>query len=334
MNENLPKFRKIVQPRLGIDWSAKDIKRIVVTEYEERGFGGRGSFIDGLGQVRDMVQSHLLQVLALTMLEPDAKSLSKAKLSIFHDLTMVGCDTRQFDGLLESKWLKYHPTFADSTFCRVKFRSSNHQWKGVELVIQTGKAMDTSLYTIEVYQRGGPGVLTYDIGKEEVGIADIKVQNWVLKDSSAFSAPLPSFGGASSTMRMKPKVDHSGNGYILRYNNPDLYFPKPYAKIVNALLTGNYGAAFVTWKECQRCWEIVTGSSPSQCLDPLPEKVEVYTPAFLCDKTAPHMCDQHETVKDLYDKRFACTPQHDKWFKDVDLYKAKCHAASSRTIVI
>jgi glucose-6-phosphate 1-dehydrogenase len=334
MNENLPTFRKIVQPLLGIDWSAKDIERIVVTEYEERGFGGRGSFIDGLGQVRDMVQSHLLQVLALTMLEPDAQSLSKAKLAIFQDLTMVGCDARQFDGLLESKWLKYHPTFADSTFCRVQFRSSNDQWKGVELVIQTGKAMDISLYTIEIFQRGGTGVLTYDIGKEEVGIADIRVQNWVLKDSSPFSAPLPSFGGASSTIRRKPEVDDSGNGYIMRYNDLGLYFPKPYAKIVNALLTGDYGAAFVTWSECQRCWEIVTGSSPSQCLDPPPEKVGVYIPAFLCDKTAPDMCDQHVTVKDLYDTKFACTSQHDEWFKDVDLYKAKCHAASPHNMVI
>merc|ERR1712216_930884 len=125
--------------------------------------------------------------------------------------------------------------------------------KDVELVIQTGKAMDINLYSIDIYQRGGPGVLTYDIGKEEVGIADIKVKNWPLKDSSSFSAPLPGFG-AGSVRKMTPNVDASGNGYILAYDDPNLYFPKPYSKIVNALVAGDYSAAFVTWEECERSW--------------------------------------------------------------------------------
>merc|ERR1712039_260388 len=275
-----------------------------------------------------MVQSHLLQVLALTMVDPNVnpKDLSSAKLAIFNDLSLssAGCELWQFDGLLESKWLKYHADFADSTFSRVNLQSSNDQWKDVELVIQTGKAMDINLYTVEVYQRDGLGVLTYDIGKEEVGIGDIKVSQWPLKDSSEFLAPLPGFTEGTSE-KMMAGVDSSGNGYILRYNNPDLYFPKPYAKIVNALVTADYGVAFVTWPECQRCWEIITDTSPSACLDPAPEKVEVYMPPFLCDKEAPDMCDQHETVKDKYDIKYSCTPEHDMWYAHVDLYKAKCN---------
>merc|ERR1740138_240837 len=104
MNANLPTFRKIVQSKLGMEFSTKNIERIVVTEYEERGFGGRGAFIDGLGQVRDMVQSHLLQVLALTMVDPSVTDLSAAKLAILKDLSLsdTGCELWQFDGLLES----------------------------------------------------------------------------------------------------------------------------------------------------------------------------------------------------------------------------------------
>merc|ERR1719343_388311 len=97
MNKNLPAFQKIVQARLGLDWSTKGIKKIVVTEYEERGFGGRGSFIDGLGQVRDMVQSHLLQVLALAIVDPDAKDITAAKLKIFQELTLDHCELKQFE---------------------------------------------------------------------------------------------------------------------------------------------------------------------------------------------------------------------------------------------
>merc|ERR1712048_1461891 len=113
-----------------------------------------------------------------------------------------------------------------------------------ELVIQTAKAMDINLYTIEIYQKDGPGVLTFDIGKEEVGIGDIKVSNWTLKDSSPFPAPVPGFE-EGATVTMTPQVDKSGNGYILQYGD-QLYFPKPYAKIVNALVEGQYKKAFVT----------------------------------------------------------------------------------------
>jgi len=267
------------------------------------------------------------------MVDPNVKDLSSAKLEIFKDLSLSskGCELWQFDGLLESKWLKYHPTFADSTFSRVNLQSLNDQWKDVELVIQTAKAMDINLYTVEVHQRDGPGVLTYNIGKEEVGTGDIKVSNWELKDSSAFQAPLPGFT-EGETMKMKPVVDSSGNGYILRYNDPTFYFPKPYAKIVKSLITADYGQAFVTWPECQRSWEIITDKSPSVCLDPAPEKVEVYIPAFLCDKTAPELCDQHQTVKDKYDVKYSCTSEHDMWYAHVDLYKAKCHPKGQRQL--
>lgn len=324
MNAHLPDFQKIVEKGLGIEFSGKDIERIVVTEYEQRGFGGRGNFIDGLGQVRDMVQSHLLQVMALTVMKPDVESIDQAKEEFFDSLSLDHCELQQFEGLLRSKRLKYHEDFADSTWCRVFVNSTMAAWKDVELVIQTGKSMDINLYSIDIYQRNGPGVLTIDNGKEEVGTGDIKVKNWKLKDSSKYEAPLPGFD-STGTVTMTPEVDADGNGYILRYNDPSLYFPKPYSKIVTALLTANYGVAFATWNEARRGWEIVTGSGEDVCLDPKPEDVPVYLPAFLCDLEAPEMCDTHQTVKDLYEKTYACTAEHDAWYADVDFYQKKCH---------
>ena len=90
---------------------------------------------------------------------------------VLDSLSMDGCQLKQFSGLLESKWLKYHPSFADSTFCRVLLSSALPAWKNVEFVIQTGKAMDVNLYTVDVYQRDKPGIITFNIGKEEVLLA-------------------------------------------------------------------------------------------------------------------------------------------------------------------
>merc|ERR1712048_946608 len=104
MNSHLPNFSKILQQKLGISWSSADIGRIVVTEYEQRGFGGRGAFIDGLGQVRDMIQSHLLQVLALTVVDAD-QGRDAAKLEFLNSLSLDDCELKQFEGLLRSKKL-------------------------------------------------------------------------------------------------------------------------------------------------------------------------------------------------------------------------------------
>merc|ERR1712100_681230 len=194
-----------------------------------------------------------------------------------------------------------------------------------ELVMQTGKSMDMNLYLVEVHQQNGAGVIKISIGKEEApAIADISVENWKVVDASEFEAPLPGFTQENS-MSVAPTVDPDGNGVIVDYNDPDLYFPKPYSKIVTSLFVGDYGSSFLTFDQCKRSWEIVTGQSVSVCLDPKPEDVKVYLPAFLCDLPAPEMCDLHKTVKDLYEKDYACNAQHDTWYADVDFYKAKCN---------
>merc|ERR1712232_1249197 len=134
--------------------------------------------------------------------------------------------------------------------------------------------MGTTLYTVEFYQKGGPGVLTFHIGREEAGIGAIHVQNWPLTDSSKFQAPMPGFGNAA-TREFTPAVT-DGTGFILNYNDPEIYFPKPYALMSAALLTRDYSKAFVTYPECHRSWEIVTASGPAECLDPAPQEVKVY----------------------------------------------------------
>lgn len=319
MNTNLPNFQKILEKQLGITWDSKHIGEIIVTEFEERGFGGRGSFIDGLGQVRDMVQSHLFQVLSLATGQSDADS----KLSFLNSLSLDHCDLRQFEGLLRSKHLKYHAEFADSTYCGVYATSSKSQWSGTNFFIRTGKSMDLNLYQVEVRQRNGPGKVIINTGIEEFpGYADIRVENWPVTNEE-FEAPLPGFD-SQETVTVKPSVDSDGNGFIIDYTNRNLYFPKPYSQILVALLSGKYGVRFNTWALCERSWEILTAGDTSVCLDPKPEDVKVYLPAFLCDMEAPEMCDTHKTVKDLYEVDYACNEKNNELHAEVDFYKAKC----------
>jgi len=330
MNKHLPDFRSIIEPRLGISWSGQHFEKVVVTEYEERGLEGRGGFFDGVGQVRDMIQSHLLQVLALALLDPNSTaSRSEAKLSLFNRTSLTGCHFGQYDGFLLEPKLKFHPNFADSTLSELHFKLDLDGWKDTQFVIVTGKDMGKLQYTVEFFQKGGPGILTYEIGKEETGTAGIKVSRWPLKDATPFQRPLPGFvDGRTETWT--PAVCDRGNGYILKYDDAGMYFPKPYAMMVSALLSGKYDVAFVTYPECRRGWEIVTRSSQSECLDPASQRVVVYKPPSECGNTPPKVCvdTPPRTVEDLYNVTFACTSHNDNKWVNVSLYQAKCHPSS------
>jgi len=316
MVKNLPVFQDIVRQRLGVSWDRHSFEDVRVTQYEERGLEGRGEFFDGVGQVRDMIQSHLLQVLALALVDPAtaAADRSRAKLELLRRVELTGIRHGQYDGFLLEPKLKFHPSFADTTFSNAHFSVDTDAWQGVNFTISTGKDMGTLLYTVEFFQRGGPGVLTYEIGKEETGRAGIKVANWPLKDSSSFLAPTGGFD-ASQAAKMTPAVK-DGNGYIAQYVTSMNYFPNPYSVLTSALLARDYGVAFVTYPECRQSWIIVESTSASVALDPPPEKVLVYKEGLRWEG---------RTVKDLYNIQFSCTPGHDKTYGNISLYQAKCH---------
>lgn len=328
MNRHLPDFRKILEPRLGIQFNNKDISKIVVTEYEGRDLAGRGGYFDRVGQVRDMVQSHLLQVLALLLMESSGISSSDAKFSILNQTSLGACRQSQYEGWLLEPKLTYHPGFADSTYCEVHLKVSGNSWRSVDVTIQTGKLMGETMYTIEVFQNNTRGVLRYDIGKEETGVGAISVTNWPIKDQSPFQVPGPGFNSTESAITMSSSVNTNGTGCILNYSQPNLYFPKPYSMMVAALLKANYSEAFVSYKECRKSWEIVNASSGS-CLDPAPANVAVYQAPQNCNNTPPAVCWKEETVADLYDVTYKCSAANDKLFKNISFYQAKCHPAQT-----
>ena len=93
MNKHLPDFRKIVQPRFDIVFS-----------HEEQGCGERGAFIDGLGQVRDGVQTTCFKFghcQCRTLITP--VPLTPQSSTYCDSLSVASCELWLFDGLLESK---------------------------------------------------------------------------------------------------------------------------------------------------------------------------------------------------------------------------------------
>src|SRR5206468_6975955 len=75
-------------------WNAAHIDHVQITVAETIGLEGRGDYYDGAGALRDMVQNHMLQLIALVAMEPptnfDATAVRDEKVKVFRSLRPIG----------------------------------------------------------------------------------------------------------------------------------------------------------------------------------------------------------------------------------------------------
>jgi glucose-6-phosphate 1-dehydrogenase len=139
-------------------WNAAHIDHVQISVAETVGLEGRGDYYDGAGALRDMVQNHMLQLLALVAMEPpadfDATSVRDEKVKVLRSLRPIRADevasravTGQFrDGAVGGAPVK---AYADElgrpsgteTFVALKAYVDNWRWAGVPFYLRTGKRM-------------------------------------------------------------------------------------------------------------------------------------------------------------------------------------------------
>ena len=142
------------------NWDRNCIDHVQITVAESVGIEGRWGFYDEAGQMRDMIQNHLLQILSLLAMEPpadlSADSVRDEKLKVIKALKPI---TRQnvkdktvrgqyADGYLEGTavpgYLNEAGATTDSTtetFVAIKTEIDNWRWAGVPFYLRTGKRM-------------------------------------------------------------------------------------------------------------------------------------------------------------------------------------------------
>ena len=139
-------------------WNSTHIDHVQITVAETVGLEGRGDYYDGAGALRDMVQNHMLQLLALVAMEPpvdfDATAVRDEKVKVLRSLRTITTDdvpdhvvTGQFGaGAVGSEPVK---AYADElgkpstteTFVALKAFVENWRWAGVPFYLRTGKRM-------------------------------------------------------------------------------------------------------------------------------------------------------------------------------------------------
>jgi len=151
-------------------WNASAIEHVQITVGETVGLEGRTSYFDGMGSLRDMVQNHMLQLLALVAMEAPAQFTAAA---VRDEKVKVLRSLRRLDAVKESVIGQYAagavagapvPGYADElekpsdteTFVALKAHVDNWRWKGIPFYLRTGKRLPRRTSEIVIQFRPVP----------------------------------------------------------------------------------------------------------------------------------------------------------------------------------
>jgi len=141
-------------------WNRRYVDHVQITVAESLGVGHRGGFYEGAGALRDIVQNHVMQVLALTAMEPpasfDAQGIRDEKVKALRAVEVVSADDvardvvraqyqRGWSGGVEMPGYREEegvsPHSQTETYVAMRLRVDNWRWAGVPFYLRTGKCL-------------------------------------------------------------------------------------------------------------------------------------------------------------------------------------------------
>lgn len=142
-------------------WNRDHIASVQVTMAEDFGVQGRGSFYDSVGALRDVVQNHLFQVVALLAMEPPVgggmEALRDEKERVFRAMDRV-CPADvvrgQFDGYLDEPGVAANSDV--ETFAAVRLNIDSWRWAGVPWLLRAGKQLPEHVTEVLIEFRKPP----------------------------------------------------------------------------------------------------------------------------------------------------------------------------------
>ena len=142
-------------------WNREHVAHVQVTIAEDFGVEDRGRFYDAVGAMRDVIQNHALQVLALVAMEPPAgnyaDSIRDKKLEMFRAVRTADPKKYvrgQYEGFLGVEDVA--PDSTTETFAAVELAIDNWRWSGIPFFIRAGKQMPVKASEVNVVFKRPP----------------------------------------------------------------------------------------------------------------------------------------------------------------------------------
>jgi len=136
-------------------WNNQAIEKIEVVALESIGIEGRTDFYEPTGALRDVLQGHLMQLLAITLMdvphEFDWSGVTELRAQALKAIAPADPTTA-----VRAQYSTYrdevgNPESMTETFAAVRLESHDEQWKGVPLILATGKAMDKKATEVRIH---------------------------------------------------------------------------------------------------------------------------------------------------------------------------------------
>ncbi|WP_217269991.1 glucose-6-phosphate dehydrogenase [Neobacillus endophyticus] len=246
-------------------WNNRYISNIQITSSETLGVEERGRYYETSGALRDMLQNHMMQMVALLAMEPPIKlttnEIRSEKVRVFRSLRMVEGEQikdyfvrGQYDeGAINGKQV---PKYRDEpmvdkesnteTYVAGKIMIDNFRWAGVPFYIRTGKRMSTKSTKIVVQFKDIPMNLYYETEKmlnPNLLVIHIQPEEGITLHLNAKKA-----GGHLDAQEVKLSFANTG---VFTMNTPE-----GYEKLLYDCMRGD-ATNFTHWDEVAYSWAFV-----------------------------------------------------------------------------
>jgi glucose-6-phosphate 1-dehydrogenase len=260
-------------------WNREHVESIQITMAEDFGVDGRGSFYDRVGAIRDVLQNHLLQVLALTAMEPpsgDHDAIPRRRADVFR--AMPAADPThavrgQYGGYLEVDGVAAGSD--TETFVAVRLEIENWRWAGVPILIRAGKSLPVTATEAVVRLQRVPQI---QFGRHRLdcpGHDDIVLR--VGRNAGVTIGIRAKTPGKEVSQPVSLDLD-----FEEELGEP----PQPYERLLADALRGD-DMLFPRWEVIEETWRIV------QPLLEKPPRLEPYAPGTWGPKSADALAARH-----------------------------------------
>jgi glucose-6-phosphate 1-dehydrogenase len=247
-------------------WNRNYIDSVQITVAEEGGVGSRGGYYEQSGALRDMIQNHTMQLVALTAMEPpvslDAEAVRDEKVKVLKAIQPLRAEVdgdvaraqyasgmtsgKQVIGYLQEEGID--PQSATETYAAMRLSVNNWRWQGVPFFVRSGKRMARRVSEIAIQFKRPPGTLFAESDRFNLAANTLAFQ---IQPDEGLSLVLNGKVPGLET-RMQPVKMNFRYSTTFGSNTPEAY-----ERLVLDAMIGD-GTLFIRGDEAETSWTIYT----------------------------------------------------------------------------